>query len=82
MKGLFRYMSIKRLLHIVFLKVANMSLLRGEYRWRFVKLGGVNVKGRCWIYKDVYFDSVAPELITICETERLKLKKMHLLDVM
>lgn len=25
------------------------------------------MKGKCWIYKDVYFDSVAPELITICE---------------
>lgn len=28
-------------------------------------MGGVNVKGTCWIYKDVVFDSVAPELITI-----------------
>lgn len=65
MKGLFKYMSIKRLLHIFFLKVANMSLLCGEYRWKFVKLGGVNVEGKCWIYKDVHFDSVAPELITI-----------------
>ena len=28
-------------------------------------MGGVNVKGPCYIYKDVYFDSVAPDLITI-----------------
>ena len=30
-----------------------------------MKLGGVNIKGRCFIYRNVYFDSVAPELITI-----------------
>lgn len=29
------------------------------------KMGGVDVQGPCWIYRNVYFDSVAPHLITI-----------------
>lgn len=28
-------------------------------------MGGVDVQGPCWIYRNVYFDSVAPHLITI-----------------
>ena len=45
--------------------LANALPLRGHQRWKFVKKGGVNVKGPCWIYRNVYFDSVAPHLITI-----------------
>lgn len=67
MRGLFRYMSIKRLKQIFFMWLANVLPLRGEHRYKLVKKGGVNIGGRCWIYKDVYFDSVAPELITIEE---------------
>ena len=45
--------------------LANALPLRGHQRWKFVKRGGVNVKSPCWIYRNVYFDSVAPHLITI-----------------
>ena len=45
--------------------LANALPLRGYQRWELVKKGGVNVKGPCWIYSNVYFDSVAPHLITI-----------------
>ena len=48
-----------------FMWLANTLPLRGHQRWKLVKLGGVDVKGPCWIYRNVYFDSVAPHLITI-----------------
>lgn len=39
--------------------------LRGQYRYKLIKMAGVKVLGPCWIYRNVYFDSVAPELVTI-----------------
>lgn len=65
MARLFRHMSFKRISQIFFMWLANALPLRGFQRWKFVKKGGVNVKGPCWIYRNVYFDSVAPHLITI-----------------
>ena len=62
---LFKHMSFKRVRQIFFMWLANVLPLRGFQRWKFVKKGGVNVKGPCWIYRNVYFDSVAPHLITI-----------------
>lgn len=58
-------MTLKRLKQIFFMWLANALPLRGHQRWKLVKLGGVNVTGPCWIYRNVYFDSVAPHLITI-----------------
>lgn len=58
-------MSFKRLSRIFFMWLSNTLPLQGHQRYKLVKLGGVNVKGPCYIYKDVYFDSVAPDLITI-----------------
>lgn len=65
MFGIFRYMSFKRARQMFFLSLANKLPLRGHHRWRFVKFGGVDVKGPCYIYRNVYFDSVAPHLITV-----------------
>lgn len=65
MSRLFKGLSFKRITQIFFMWLANTLPLRGHQRFKFVKLGGVNVKGPCWIYKNVYFDSVAPHLITI-----------------
>ncbi len=65
MAGIFKYMSFKRIVRIFFMWLSNVLPLRGHHRYKLVKLGGVNIKGRCFIYKKVYFDSVAPELITI-----------------
>lgn len=62
---LFKYMSFKRITQIFFMWLSNTLPLRGHQRFKFVKIGGVNVKGPCMIYKNVYFDSVAPHLITI-----------------
>ena len=62
---LFRHLSFKRLIQIFFMWLANTLPLRGHQRWKLVKKGGVNVTGPCWIYRNVYFDSVAPHLITI-----------------
>ena len=65
MSRLFKYMPLKRIKQIFFMWLANALPLRGHQRWKLVKLGGVDVKGPCWIYRNVYFDSVAPHLITI-----------------
>ena len=65
MSRLFKGLSFKRISQIFFMWLANALPLRGHQRWKFVKKGGVNVKGPCWIYRNVYFDSVAPHLITI-----------------
>lgn len=65
MSRLFKYMPLKRIKQIFFMYLANTLPLRGHQRWRLVKRGGVDIKGPCWIYRNVYFDSVAPHLITI-----------------
>lgn len=65
MFGLFKYMSFKRLVHMFFMWLANTLPLRGHHRYKFIQWGGVNVIDKCYIYKNVHFDSVAPELITI-----------------
>lgn len=65
MAGIFKYMSFKRIVRIFFMWLSNVLPLRGHHRYKLVKLGGVNIKGKCFIYRNVYFDSVAPELITI-----------------
>lgn len=65
MSRLFKGLSFKRMLQIFFMWLANTLPLRGHQRYKLVKLGGVDVKGPCWIYRNVYFDSVAPHLITL-----------------
>lgn len=65
MSRLFKGLSFRRISQIFFMWLANTLPLRGHQRWKLVKLGGVDVKGPCWIYRNVYFDSVAPHLITI-----------------
>lgn len=39
--------------------------MRGHHRWRLLRSAGINIQGKCYIYKDVSFDTVAPERITI-----------------
>ena len=54
MAGIFKYMSFKRIVHIFFMWLSNVLPLRGHHRYKLVKLGGVNIKGRCFIYRNVY----------------------------
>lgn len=42
-----------------------MLPLKGYFRCRIVRLGGVNIEGRCWIGENVTFVNVAPQNITI-----------------
>ena len=65
MLSYFRYMSFKRAKQMFFMWLANTLPLRGHQRLKFIKMGGVNVEGPCYIYSDVRFDTTAPELITI-----------------
>lgn len=65
MARFFRHLSLKRAKQMFFMWLANTLPLRGHQRLKFVKMGGVNIKGQCLIYRNVYFDSVAPHLITI-----------------
>lgn len=62
---LFKYLTFKRVKQMFFMWLSNTLPLQGHQRCKFVKMGGVNIKGPCWIYRNVYFDSVAPHLITI-----------------
>ena len=48
-----------------FLYLARMLPLKGYFRSKIVRLGGVNIEGRCWIGENVTFDNVAPQNITI-----------------
>lgn len=63
--GYFTKMPLKRIKQIFFMWLSNALPIRGHQRWKFVKKGGVDVKGPCLIYRNVYFDSVAPHLVTI-----------------
>ena len=62
---MFKYLSLSRIKRIFFMWLSNFLPLRGHQRYKLTRLGGVNIKGKCYIYKNVYFDSVAPHLITI-----------------
>lgn len=63
--GMFKYMPLKRIMQILFMWLGKVLPIQGHQRPAFVRMGGVNIKGKCWIYKNVYFDSVAPHLITV-----------------
>lgn len=65
MISLFKYLSVKRVWHIFCIWLSNVLPLRGHHRYIITRWGGVNITGKCYIYKNVYFDSVAPHLITI-----------------
>lgn len=59
-----KHFTSRRLIYNLFLILANLPM-QGHYRPRIVKLGGVKIKGKCCIYKNVMFDRVAPEKIII-----------------
>lgn len=61
---------INRLKKMFFLKIASLPMLPTT-RAKCLKLGGVKVKGRCWIYRNVHFDTVAPDHIYIGESVTL-----------
>lgn len=61
---MFKHFTAKRFVQNLFLIIANFPI-SGSFRWRIVKLGGVNIGYKCFIYKNVVFDRVAPEKITI-----------------
>lgn len=65
MGQIIKNMSFKRAKNYFFLWLSRVLPIQGHLRWRLVKLGGVNIEGPCFIYKDVRFDTTAPELITI-----------------
>ncbi len=56
--------TLKRIINYFFLALAHLPI-SGSWRWRLVKLGGVDIKGKCYIYKRVTFDTVAPQHIHI-----------------
>lgn len=72
MGKLLKYMSFKRAKNMFFLKLARVLPIQGHLRYKLVKLGGVNIEGKCYIYSDVRFDTTAPELITIKKEQPLQ----------
>jgi acetyltransferase-like isoleucine patch superfamily enzyme len=67
---MFRNFTFKRLMHVIFLSLANLPM-RSLWRARFVKLGGVKINGRSFIFRNVVFDRVAPERIIIGNNVRI-----------
>lgn len=65
MAGLIRYMTFERLKQMFYMWLAKTLPLQAHMRSKLVNKGGVNINGKCLIYRNVYFDSVAPHLITI-----------------
>lgn len=55
MKRLWKDLSVKRLKQMFFIWLSNVLPLRGYSRYKFVRLGGVNIKGKAYIYRNVYF---------------------------
>ena len=60
-----KWMTFKRFKNMFFLWLANILPIQGHLRYKIVKFGGVNIKGPCFIYRNVTFDSLRPDLITI-----------------
>lgn len=67
---MFRYFTVKRFMYNLFLSLSLLPV-SGEYRWRIVRRGGVKIRGKCYIYKNVFFDRVAPERIHIGKNVRI-----------
>lgn len=61
---MFKYFTGKRLIRWFLLAISNFPI-SGAYRWRIIKLAGVTIRGKSYIYRNVIFDRVAPELISI-----------------
>ena len=64
-----KYYSLRRLKNIFFLSLSNMPMPGHKYRPRVVNMGGVDFKNprTCFVGKNVYFDTVAPEKIHVGE---------------
>lgn len=60
-----KYMSLKRFKCIFFLWLSQVLPIQGHQRYIFVKLAGVNIIGKPRIYRNVYFDTTAPNYIFI-----------------
>lgn len=62
----FKIYPPKRLYRMFWLSVAKLPMLP-TFRAKILKLGGVKISGRCFVYSNVLIDSVAPERIHISE---------------
>ncbi len=59
--------NLKRVWRKVCMVMAQMPLLPPNIRTFCYKMGGVNIKGRCFIGSNVQFDGIYPNLIEIGE---------------
>ena len=59
--------NLTRIWRKVCMVVAGMSLLSPSLRLKCYKMGGVKVKGKCFIGSHVQFDGICPNLIEIGE---------------
>ena len=63
-KHFFEVYSPKRLWRKIWLGLTCLPMLP-QHRAKLLKLGGVNIKGRAWIYSGVSVDTVYPDCIHI-----------------
>lgn len=57
--------NLKRIWRKIFMTIARISLLPPKVRVSCYKMGGVKVKGKCFIGSNVQFDGIYPNLIEI-----------------
>jgi hypothetical protein len=67
---MFKYFDFKRIVRYIFLIIASFPI-RGYHRYYILKLAGLKIKGKCYIYKNVTFDTVHPELIHIGNVKKV-----------
>ena len=63
-KHFFEVYSPKRMWRKIWLGLAGLPMLH-QYRAKFLKMGGVNLKGRALVYGGTLIDTVAPDKIFI-----------------
>lgn len=64
-KDIIRIYPPKRIFRWLFLRLANVIPMLPQHRAGVLRLAGLNIGKNVLIYKDVHFDTVAPEMISI-----------------
>lgn len=57
--------SIKRVFRKILLIISRSPWIASSKRWYLIRLGGVAIKGPCFIGEGVIIDTIRPDLITI-----------------
>lgn len=59
------FISIKRVFRKILLIISRSPWIPSPRRWHILRMGGVKIKGPCFIGEGVKIDTIRPDLITI-----------------